>query len=132
MPRSAVKQEVQALQAAPASVISNSLSITGDLHSAGHVHIDGSLKGDLEADSIVVGKKGSIEGNITADSIEVRGFVSGNITARVVEFSTTAHVIGDTIHEDLRVEKGACLDGSFRKHAPAAPAQPAPAKPATE
>lgn len=115
MPREAGEREDPAQQEAPPSIISNSLRINGDLKSAGHVHIDGIITGDLQAASVVVGEKGSIEGNVEADSIEVHGFVSGNITARVVEFRATAHVVGDTTHEELLVEKGACLDGNFQK-----------------
>jgi cytoskeletal protein CcmA (bactofilin family) len=125
MPRSAAKPQDPARHVAPASIISNGLRITGDLKSTGHVHIDGILKGNLEADSVVVGKKGSIEGNVAADTIEVLGFVSGNINARFVEFRATAHIVGDTTHEELRVEKGACLDGNFKMRATT---EPAPAK----
>ena len=40
---------------------------------------------------------------------------AGNITARAVDFRATAHVVGDTTHDDLQMEKGACLDDNFRK-----------------
>ena len=115
MPRSAVQQEYQAQHVVPESIISNDLRITGDLKSDGYIYIDGTINGDLEAASIVVRKTGSIEGNITTDTVEVHGFVSGNITARAVDFRATAHVVGDTTHDDLQMEKGACLDGNFRK-----------------
>lgn len=109
MPRDAGEQEDRP------SVISKGLHIDGDLISGGHVHIDGTVKGDLQVASAVVGENASIEGNIAADRISVHGFVSGNITARVIEIRKTAHVIGDTMHDDLFVEKGACLDGNFGK-----------------
>lgn len=111
------EQKDPSKQEAPPSIISKSLRINGDLYSAGQVHIDGTIKGNLQAASVVVGEKGSIEGNIAADTVAVHGFVSGNVTARNVEFRATAHVIGDTAHEELRVEKGACLDGNIQKRA---------------
>ncbi len=117
MPREPGEREDPARQEAPPSIISKSLRINGDLQSAGHVHIDGTIHGDLQAASVVIGEKGTIEGNVDTDSIDVRGFVSGNITARVVEFRATAHFVGDTTHEELRIEKGACIDGNFRKRA---------------
>ena len=40
---------------------------------------------------------------------------AGNIAARAVDLRASAHVVGDTTHDDLQVEKGACLDGNFRK-----------------
>ncbi len=123
MPREAGEQEDPDQQEAPPSIISNSLRINSDLKSAGLVHIDGKIKGDLQAASVVVGEKGSIEGKVVADTIDVHGFVSGNITARVVEFRATAHFVGDTAHEELRFEKGACIDGNFLKRATTEQAQ---------
>ena len=118
MPKDAGEQEDPAQREAPPSIISEGMRVVGDLKSDGHVHIDGSIKGDLQAAaSVVVGEKGSIEGNVAADTIVVHGFVSGDITARVVEIRATAHVVVDTMHDDLYVEKGARLDGNFRKRA---------------
>ncbi len=114
MPREPGGQGYPAEQESVTSIIGERLRIKGVLKSAGHVHIDGAVNGDLHAASVVVGEKGSIEGNVAADTIEVHGFVSGNIKARVVEFGATAHFVGDTAHEELLVETGACLDGNFQ------------------
>lgn len=118
MPRAASEQEDLAQREAPPSIISEGTRVVGDLKSDGHVHIDGTIKGDLQAAvSVVIGEEGSIKGNVAADTINIHGFVSGDITARVVEIRATAHVVGDTMHDDIYVEKGACLDGDFRKRA---------------
>lgn len=114
MPRELSEQEELALQRAQVSVIGQGMQITGNLKSDGVVQIDGAIKGDLEAARIVVGENGVIEGNLDADTVEVHGFIQGNITARVADFRAIAHVVGDTAHQDLRVEKGACLDGNFK------------------
>ena len=86
----------------------------GTLESAGTVQIEGTVDGEVRATSIVVGEKGSVTGNVVAETIEVHGFVSGDIEARIVELKATGHVIGDTTHRVLRVERGACLDGNYR------------------
>jgi cytoskeletal protein CcmA (bactofilin family) len=109
MPRDADEPEV------PTSLICEGLRINGDLKSDGHIHIDGAIEGNVRVTSVIVGEKGSIEGNVVADILDVHGFVSGNIAARVVKLRSTAHVIGDTMHEELFVEKGACVDGRFSK-----------------
>ncbi len=107
-------REDKAHQEAPrASVISHDLRIEGELKSGGEVRIDGTIEGDVQATHIVIGEKGSLTGNVAADTIVVHGFVCGDIKARGVELKATAHVVGDTIHGELRVEKGACLDGNF-------------------
>ncbi len=97
------------------SVISSNLLIQGNMITPGEVRIDGTVEGNVKATNIVVGEKGSITGNVIADTIDVRGFVQGDITGRVVELQATAHVIGETTHEVIVIEKGACLDGKFRR-----------------
>ena len=96
------------------SLIGGNLRVRGTLESGGTVHIDGTVDGDVQAASIVVSEKGAVTGNMVADTINVHGFVRGNIEARIVELEATAHVIGDTTHQVLRVERGACLDGNYR------------------
>ena len=75
----------------------------GNLESGSAVQIKGTVDGDVQATSVVVGEKGAVTGNVVTDTINVQGFVRGNIEARVVELEATAHVIGDTTHQDLRV-----------------------------
>ena len=104
-----------AQKAAPRpSLIGRDLRVQGTLKSGGSVHIDGNVEGDVQATSIIVGEKGSVTGNMAADTIDVFGFVRGNINARTVELESTSHVIGVTTHQVLRVERGACLDGNYR------------------
>ncbi len=96
------------------SVISSNLSIKGNLTTLGAVHIDGTILGDIQAHNIVIGEKGYIRGNIVTNIIEVHGFITGDITGRIVDLKATAHVIGNTTHEAITIEKGACLDGNFQ------------------
>ncbi|MCH7485846.1 MAG: polymer-forming cytoskeletal protein [Proteobacteria bacterium] len=96
------------------TLIGGNLRVRGTLESTGAVQIEGTVDGDVRVASIVVGVKGSVTGNVVADTIDVHGFVRGNIEARIVELEATAHVVGDTTHQVLRVERGACLDGNYR------------------
>jgi cytoskeletal protein CcmA (bactofilin family) len=92
------------------SAISSNLFIHGNIITPGEVRIDGTIEGDIEATKITVGEKGSITGNINADTIDVHG----DITSRIINLKATAHVIGDTTHEVISIDKGACLDGKFK------------------
>ena len=100
------------------SVISSDLRIRGNLTSGGEVRIEGDLEGDIQATNIVVGEEGSIVGNVIAASIDVYGFVQGGITSNIVNLKATAHVVGETTHEEIAIEKGACLDGNFKRMRP--------------
>ena len=97
------------------SVIGSNLRVQGNLISCGEVRIYGTIEGDVQATNFVLGEKGTVAGNVIADTIDVHGFVHGDITGRNVKLKATAHVIGDTTHEVISVEKGACLDGNFKR-----------------
>ncbi len=120
-------------QAAPrpqkgASFIGGDMIFEGDISGGGDIQIDGTVKGDVRVDHVTVGDSGQIEGGVYAEAVEVRGRVSGSITAKQVRLYGACHVDGDITHEQLAMETGAFFQGrSLRLQRPAA--QPAP-KPA--
>ncbi len=99
------------LKPSPPSIISADLKMVGDLKSAGEIHIDGTVLGDIHTKTLLVGETANITGEIFADSIRVHGQVNGQIKARSVTLAKTAHVVGDILHEDLSIETGAFLEG---------------------
>jgi cytoskeletal protein CcmA (bactofilin family) len=106
------------------SIISPTLRVVGDLISDGDVQVDGIIEGDVSARSVTISEGASIKGQITADKVLIRGEVHGQITADAVEFGSSARVIGDVVHNDLSVERGAYLEGQCRrKEHSALPAQ---------
>ena len=95
------------------SVVGSNMNINGNLTSLGTIHVDGAILGDIRAANTVVSEEGTVIGNIQSDTVDVHGFVTGDIAGRVVILRSTAHIIGDTSHEEITIEKGACLDGNF-------------------
>ena len=63
------------------SVIGAELTLEGDVSGGGELQIDGTIKGDVRIEHVTVGDGGSVEGGIYAEAVEVRGKVSGSITA---------------------------------------------------
>ena len=94
-----------------ASLIAEGVTIKGDLATPGDLHLDGAVEGDLRAGRLTLGESGSVTGAIHADSIEVRGRVTGTIAARVVRLCASARVDGDITHAELAVEAGAHFEG---------------------
>jgi cytoskeletal protein CcmA (bactofilin family) len=112
------------------SVIGAEMTLEGNVSSGGELHIDGRIKGDVRCEHVTVGDGGQIEGGIYADAVEVRGKVTGSITAKQVRLYGACHVDGDITHEQLAMETGAFFQGrSLRLQRQAAPAQPAAAAP---
>jgi len=96
------------------SIISNDLVVNGDLTAAGDIQIDGTVEGDVRSQSLTVGEKASITGQVVAEDVVLRGRVIGSVRGRRVQLASTCHVQGDIIHETLAVETGAFFEGNCR------------------
>jgi cytoskeletal protein CcmA (bactofilin family) len=97
------------------SIVSEDLTIKGDLISEGEIQIDGRVEGDINTATLLVGETAEITGEIKAKRVRVYGRVNGQITAQSVTLASTAHITGDVIHEDLAIEKGAFLEGHCQR-----------------
>jgi cytoskeletal protein CcmA (bactofilin family) len=97
------------------SIVSADLSITGDLVSQGEIQVDGTIEGDIECRSLVIGVNGSVTGEVTADDVRIHGSVSGQVRAKSVYLASTSHMVGDIIHESLAIEPGAFMEGHCRR-----------------
>lgn len=109
------------------SIISSDLVVHGNLTATGDIQVDGTVEGDIRSQSLTIGEKASINGEIVADDIVIRGRVVGTIRGRRVQLSSTCHVEGDILHEALAVETGAFFEGNCR-HSDDPISQSAPAR----
>ena len=113
------------------SIIGPDLTIEGDVSGGGELQIEGNIKGDVRIEHVTVGDGGSVEGGIYAEAVEVRGKVSGSITAKQVRLYGACHVDGDITHEQLAMETGAFFQGrSLRLQRPVVGAAASKAEPA--
>lgn len=96
------------------SIISASLTIDGNLRSAGDIQIDGKVNGDIRTTKLTISESGGVVGSIEADAVTVAGEVTGRIKAKDVTMTRTARVEADIIQERLSVESGALFEGQSR------------------
>ena len=94
-----------------ASLVAEGVRIKGDFVTEGDLHLDGALDGDLRVGQLTVGETGAVSGAIQADSVEIRGRVTGTITARHVRLWATARLDGDISSSELAIEAGAHFVG---------------------
>lgn len=89
-------------------------SIEGEIHSEGDMRIDGSLKGNINiSGKLVVGEKGTVEGEIKCAYANVSGYLHGKIqVTEMLSLAATARVKGDVLAGKLSVEPGAEFTGS--------------------
>jgi cytoskeletal protein CcmA (bactofilin family) len=96
------------------SIISADMVLQGSVNSDGEVQLDGTVEGDLRAGSLTIGEEASVEGEVIAENVIVRGRVKGSIRARQVQLAATARIEGDIVHSSLSMESGAFFDGHCR------------------
>jgi len=114
------------------STLSADLQFEGGVTGGGDLQIDGSIKGDVRVGRLIVGETGAVEGNVSADYVEVRGRVVGGISGKQVKLIATAYVDGDITAEQMSIDIGAYFQGRVlqgRREAPAPSPAPRPAAP---
>jgi cytoskeletal protein CcmA (bactofilin family) len=94
------------------SLIAANMVIDGNIMSTGEVHIEGAVRGTVEAEVCGVGRGGSVEGTIRAQEVVVRGRVIGPIHSVHVDLEEGADVQGDIVNSTITVQSGAHLQGA--------------------
>jgi len=114
------------------STLSSDLQFEGSISGGGDLQIDGAIKGDVRVGRLIVGETGAVEGNVSADYIEVRGRVVGGIAGKQVKLIATAYVDGDITADQMSIDIGAYFQGRVlqgRREAPTPTPAPRPAAP---
>ena len=96
------------------SVISKALKITGQLESTEDIRIDGEVDGDVRGVFVTVGSGAKVKGTVYGSTVELSGTIDGKIEAEKVVLTNTARMSGDVVHQDIRIESGAFIDGHCR------------------
>lgn len=112
-PRRTLVKPPQTLDGAPlpSSHLGKALTVKGILDSDGEVRVDGIVLGRINADVLVVGSGGYVEGDVVARDVRIGGRLQGRIFAFNVVLDSTAHVEGRVFHHTVTIEKGARFDG---------------------
>ncbi len=97
------------------SVISSDLKIIEDITSTGSVEIYGEVEGAVNARSLVIGAEGRLNGQVTAETLDVRGTVDGHIAAGVFTLRAASVVTADVNYVSVVIESGAQIDGHLTR-----------------
>lgn len=93
--------------------------IIGDVHFSGGFHLDGHIKGNVDAPpesgaSLSVSDAGVIEGSVAVPNVILNGTVKGDILAHDrVELGATARVTGNVYYGLIEMEMGAEINGKL-------------------
>jgi len=98
-----------------ASVLSSDITITGNVRSSGDIQVEGTIEGDIRAQTLIVGETATVKGEVMAEDVVVHGRVVGRLRGMKVRLSTSARVEGDIIHKTIAIESGAHFEGSVQR-----------------
>ena len=103
------------------SLLDSQLTVTGDIHTAGSLRIDGRVEGSIRhADTVVLGVGATMVGNVNAREVVVGGALTGHVFATErVELQATAIVTGDITTQVVLVQEGGVINGRVAMTPPA-------------
>ena len=95
------------------TIIGENTVFQGTLKTKGSIRVDGRLEGSIiEAHQVIVGLKGYVQGDITANSLIIGGKVNGNVTAtESIQLQPGAQLLGDIHTSMLSIGEGAIFEG---------------------
>jgi cytoskeletal protein CcmA (bactofilin family) len=95
------------------NVLGSDVEIKGNVKFSGELTFDGKLDGEIHTDGVLnLGDNTIINGNITAQSVVVRGKVNGNVTAKEkIDIKGKAELFGDIKASRLVIEEGVTFVG---------------------
>ena len=95
------------------TIISSGVVIEGKVSSKSNIRVDGVIKGDVTTQgNLTVGENGSIQGQLSGETISIGGKVEGSVNAKEkIVLESKAVLKGDLITKILVVEAGAIFEG---------------------
>ena len=95
------------------NVLNSDVEIKGNLKFTGELLFEGKLEGEVNADGVLhLGEGGVINGNVTANTVIVRGKLNGNVNAKEkIEIKSKAELFGDIRAAKLAIEEGVTFVG---------------------
>src|SRR5262245_6991596 len=81
------------------SIITRDVNLLGNIVSDGVLDVDGTIDGNVRADTLTVRAHGIINGEVFADTLYVYGKIKGLIRARYVHLYGSCHIEGVIMHE---------------------------------
>jgi cytoskeletal protein CcmA (bactofilin family) len=101
------------------TLVGQNSKINGDLNFEGGCHVDGTVNGNVSADTdsnsaLSVSEDANIKGGVTVPYVVLHGIVRGDVFAsRRVELGPTARVIGNVYYNLIEMAIGAEINGKL-------------------
>jgi cytoskeletal protein CcmA (bactofilin family) len=97
------------------SIISEGFEFVGTITSEGTLNIAGSVKGKITARLVLVDVEGQVEGELSADSLMIKGRVIGDVQCQDLNVGPRAFVDGNIFYQNIHIQRGGKIAGKFIK-----------------
>ena len=97
------------------SEISKGIVFRGEVYTKDKLHIDGQVIGIIRNDSEVsISEVANVKATFEVQDLKISGTVQGNVnTGTFVHLHATANFTGDISSKDIKIDKGAVINGSI-------------------
>ena len=101
------------------TLVGSNSRVNGDLNFSGGCHVDGTVKGNVNADPdsnsvLSISEEGSVEGGVSVPYVVLNGIVRGDVVAsKRVQLGATARVIGNVYYDLIEMAIGAEINGKL-------------------
>jgi cytoskeletal protein CcmA (bactofilin family) len=95
------------------SIVSESIEIRGELNSTGALHVEGKVVGKITAQSVNISSSGSVDGDLTCQSFNVKGHFSGTAVCEELLRAGSARVDGNVSYRYITIGAGAVIRGEL-------------------
>ena len=101
------------------SIVSTDITIEGKFKSTGNIRLDCTIIGDVDSESLFVGKSCNIKGTVNCENIIIAGKIDGNVFCNgKMHIKETGVIDGDIFVNILSMDEGSLFTGNCtRKNA---------------
>lgn len=101
------------------SIIDKGMTVDGSVDGRGNLVVNGTLKGTLSGDSVVISEEGRVAAETKARTLTIGGNFEGRVeTTGQLVILATGHCSGEIVCADLVVEAGGRLDARVTCNGP--------------
>ena len=97
------------------TIIGAGCNLIGDMNTDHNVQIHGIVKGNISADTIVIGRGGAVHGNIKAQALFLHGTLDGNATVNIANVFANAEMTGTLSYTTLNITCNTGLECKLSK-----------------
>lgn len=98
------------------SIISEGFEFVGNIISEGALNISGVVKGKISAKSVLVDVGGQVEGELTSETLVVKGKIVGQVSCQDLNVGPRAFIDGIISYQNIHIQRGGKVAGKFNKN----------------